>query len=171
VCREHGIHFTLYPIGYVPYAREAVAPITRSRDDGWKHTMFRAVVDAAHDAPAWSRKADGGPGWWTQRRQIARAASAVGLKATTRRAERVAGALDVGLAVHANAVREYAAAPGFRARARAATCILDAVPIDSRTTWRVLGAGWIAGSWPRPWLWDGATYSPFPAPERRAIPA
>ena len=170
VCKTHGVHFTLYPLGHVPYGRRAIAPFAAT-DNAWKQTIFHAAVDAAHGEPAWSREADGGPGWWTQRRQIARAAAVVGLRTTTRRAERVAERLGVGLAVQARGVHEYATAPGFRARARAVAGVLDSVTLDGRLPWRLLGAGWLCGAWPRPWLWDGASYRSFPAPERGAVSA
>jgi hypothetical protein len=154
----------------VPYGRRIIVPVSKA-DNAWEPTAFKAVVDAAHGKPAWSRKPTGGPGWWTQRRHIGRAATVLGLRASKRQSERVAGRLEVELATVANATRDYDAARGFRARARAAACVLDAVPVDRQVLERVLCAGWICGTWPRPWLWDGTTYRTFPAPERGAAPA
>ncbi len=170
VCRTHGVHFTLYPLGHVPYGRKTITPVAAA-DDAWKTTAFEAVMDASLGRPAWSRVPDGGPGWWTQRRHIARAASMIGLGSATRQAERAFERLGVGLAVHARGVREYATAPGFRARARAVAGVLDSVTLDAWVLWRLLGAGWLCGAWPRPWLWDGASYRTFPAPERGAVSA
>jgi len=151
-CRCHGVFFTLYPPGHVPYGRARVAPAEARGPDRWRPTQFAAALSAARGEPAWSRKPDGKPGWRTQRRHIARAAGMLGLTCPCRQAERVAGVLGAGVLAHARARAQYAAAAGFRQRAQAVVGVLDALA-PGGTLERVLAAGHAAGTLPEPWIW------------------
>jgi hypothetical protein len=158
-CDFHAGFFTLYPVGFEPYGRKKVAP-QRGRGEGWRQTIFVAAVAAAAGEPAWPREFDGGPGWWTQRRHIERAAMRLGLMSPIREAESIAETLGVGVMVHGQARGEYALAAGFRSRARATVRVLDAMPADGVLE-RVLGAGHLAGGL-APWIWTRRGYiTPF----------
>lgn len=165
VCTCHKMHFTLYPSGHVPYGRHAVAPVDawgRACGD-WRRTLFLAAIMAASGEPAWSRDFDGGPGWWTQRRQIKSAARWFGLLCPTRQAESIAETLGVGILVHSGAAGKYILAKGFRQRACAVIQVLDAMACDGLLLARVLRAGYQAGACPEPWIWTGKSYlAPFP---------
>ena len=158
-CTFHCGFFTLYPPGFEPHGRRKLAP-EQGRGKGWRKTIFEAAVVAAAGEPAWPRDFDGGPGWWTQRRQIEWAAGRLGLLSPVREAERVADVLGVGVMVHTRARSQYASATGFRSRARAVVRVLDAMPADGVLD-RVLGAGHLAGG-PAPWIWTRRGYiTPF----------
>ena len=158
-CATHEVFFTLYPMGFEPYGRSKVAS-ERGRCEGWRATIFEAAAVAAAGDPAWPRDFDGGPGWWTQRRHIERAAGRMGLMSPIREAESIAETLGVGMTVHAQARGEYKVATGFRSRARAVLSVLDAMPTDGVLE-RVLGAGHLAGG-PAPWIWTRHGYiTPF----------
>ena len=151
-CASHGIYFTLYPPSHVPYGRRRVVPVDIRGQDPWRQTQFRAALEATAGEPAWSREADGGPGWRTQRRHIERAAGMLGLKCPPRDAERVADALGVGMLVHGQARTKYTTATGFRNRGKAVMQVLDALP-ERGTLERMLAAGHAAGALPEPWIW------------------
>ncbi len=159
-CIGHGIYFTLYPPGHVPYGRKRVVPDDAHGQDPWRRTQFKAAVEAAAGEPAWSREPDGGPGWWTQRRQIERAAEMLGLTCPARQAERVADALSAGVLAHAQARRQYGEATGFRGRAQAVVRVLDVLSRGGLLE-RLLLAGHLAGTLPEPWIWTGQGY-PMP---------
>jgi len=159
MCATHEVFFTLYPRGYEPYGRSKVAP-ERCRSESWRETIFLAAMLAAAGEAAWPREFDGGPGWWTQRRHIERAAGRLGLMSPIREAESIAETLGVGVMVHTHVRSQYASATGFRSRARAVVRVLDAMPADGVLE-RVLGAGHLAGG-PAPWIWTRHGYStPF----------
>lgn len=160
-CQVHGIAFTLYPPGHVPYGR---GPAVRLGFDGGpvqpeadrdptdlrvEGTIFEAARDAAQ-GKAWDRARDGGSArWWqTQRRHLAQAALWLGvlpgLAATTR--ERIAAALGVPLLL----LREHAArvqrAPGYRSRGAAVMAVVGALPVGVAVD-RLAEAGCVIGRW------------------------
>ncbi len=67
-CRTHGIGFTVYPPGHVPYGRVALAPVApdghvlitaHSGTGRFDNTFFAAALDAA-DYQAWPHAAEDG---------------------------------------------------------------------------------------------------------------
>ena len=154
-CTTHGGFFTLYPHGFEPYGRRKVAP-EGGLGERWRDTIFEAALVAAAGEAGWPRDFDGGPGWWTQRRQIEWTARRLGLVSEGREAERVAHVLGVGVGVHARARREYGSATGYRARARAVVRVLGAVVADG-VVGRVYAAGHIVGG-AAPWMWRRRGY-------------
>jgi hypothetical protein len=100
-CVTHHRIFTLYPPGYVPYGRVAIAPVgsdgvpladDAEEGDAWERTLFRALQDAARGI-AWPRRLEPGDGergletWRTQGRRIRLAASLLGVLAEPERAQ------------------------------------------------------------------------------------
>lgn len=97
-CKAHKRYCTVYPPGWVPYARERLWP----RVCSWLATLFVAVLDLAKGR-RWPLQSppDGGC-WRTQYRHVRRLERSVGLGPDVSRqdAERAAQTLNVPLAAH-----------------------------------------------------------------------
>ena len=133
-CTEHGVSFTLYPIGWVPYGRAAV--VDRSGD--WSRTLFAVVVSIAATTPVRSM-----PGYRrTHQRRVVRAGRWVGVAGPDRAGETAAGVLGVGLAIHHASRAAYASASGWHGRARAIATSLEAVRGSDDLWRRALAAGY-----------------------------
>lgn len=162
-CRPHGIAFTLYPPGHVPYGRQAVAPAAPGAADDAKvfsGTLFGAALDAS-EGKAWSRACLGGSDrWWgTQGRRLARGVLVVGVEPATLRMirEQQECALGVGNLLLIDGVRIIGKAPGYRARGQAVRSVLDRLSRDPRIFKRVSVSGHLAGLWGAPCEWDPQT--------------
>ena len=162
-CRTHEHGFTLYPPGYVPYARVAVAPVALDGTaaglgvEAFAGTLLHATLDAAKGV-AWDRECAGGSStWWsTQGRYVAAAIRLCGvtpdLDAAARQAQ--AAALWVEMLLLLQGVQSIAEAPGYRSRGRAAVAVLERLAAGRCVLRRVLAAGHLAGLWGAPWRWD-----------------
>jgi len=162
-CRTHGVAFTLYPPGYVPYGRAPVAPVEQgdAEADAGGAALADTVLEAAQDAAqgaAWPRECEGGSSkWWgTQCRQVSVATALCGvlpdLDAAARQAQ--AAALWTPLLLLLQGAKAIAAAPGYRSRGQAVMAVLDRVAPGPCVLQRVLAAGHLAGLWGAPWRWD-----------------
>ncbi len=167
-CRTHGVAFTLYPPGHVPYGRCPVAPVDlqgrplctadehgREATLSWEQTLFGAALDGAH-RKAWPRR-NGLPEqqgcWRTQGRRIRQLGQIVGL-------------VDAGdnpmlgpLGVSALGLREaraaYAQAKGYKDRGRAVgTIAMELQRASCDVLDLVLAAGFASGRWGHPLRWD-----------------
>lgn len=172
-CDPHG-HFTVYPPGFVPFGRTAVAPVGFSGEVHagdphaapaikWRRSIFEAPVALAA-GPAWQR--DLGRTDRLQRRHSESAARILGLSPDIESiaVERIRGVLDLTGIAHEKARRDFA---GARSNARRAALLLPlpaAVVLDSGVGARILSAGFLAGLWGRPVLFDARTATLFPAP-------
>lgn len=145
-CHAHGLSFSIYPPGFVPYSRRALfgvpgAPATEA-------PSFASVAREAAEGVAWVRAAAGGTDrWWTtQTRLLRRLGEALGgFACSARDLVSVAVGLPLGLLARvANAV-------GFRSRGRALTDVLETLDGDLD---RLLLAGALAGCWGAPWRWQ-----------------
>lgn len=163
VCTLHHRHFTLYPLGFVPYRRSRIAPVGEdgrvlSRPDaglaGWEETLFEAVV-ALDAAPSTNLGLE--PGTRQRRRQLDIAASVLGLTGSLRSAEQSAAELEVQLLVLTTARDAYAQARGVEQRARAIRPILAALPRSGPLLLRLLRAGTRAKVWGAAWWWTTDT--------------
>ena len=165
-CLTHNRAFTLYPPGFVPYGRVAVAPVAPDGSavvqavvdaQAFAGTLFDAALDAAQ-GEAWPRQCEGGTDrWWgRQCRHVDAALSICGvaptLLAPAREAQ--AAALDVPTLLLLEHAAAIAAAPGYRSRGRAVRAVLDRVPAGPCPLQRVLAAGHLAGLWGPPLLWE-----------------
>jgi hypothetical protein len=162
-CVIHGVAFTLYPPGFVPYSRGPIAPVSH---DGapilaeppctaWTATLLAAALDAARGHP-WRRAARGGTAtWWsTQVRRIAWAIALLGLDPLPDDdRHRHALALGIDALALLEGARAIAATPGYRVRGRAVAEILDRIA-GPRLLGRLLRAGHLPGLWGPPFLWD-----------------
>jgi len=147
-CHAHGASFSVYPPGFVPYARRALlcTPVPLVPDV----PSFAAVAAEAANGTAWDRAAeDGSSRWWsTQGRLLRRFRQALG--AFEAGLHEVV-ALALGLPLHLlSAVK---GAVGYRARGRALVSVLEALGQDLD---RLLLAGALAGCWGSPWRWQPA---------------
>ncbi len=168
-CETHGVAFTLYPPGHVPYGRVAVAavdvqgkPLHRADDMtsvprlAWEQSMFGASQDAAK-AVAWPRSGHDAASfqgsWRTQGRYIAQASDVLGLTGSEHPS--FVGALGVSALGQREAASAYRSAGGYEARGRAVCMIvgeLELTPCDLLDV--ILRAGFAAGRWGRPRRWD-----------------
>lgn len=140
-CHAHDLYFSVYPPGFVPYARRPLV------DTAGGPTSFDAVAREAAAGVAWPRQG-AGPRWWnTQRRLLRRLSEALGAFTDARDAI----ALAVGLPLRVLA--QVADAVGFQARGRACVAALGALGGDLD---RLLLAGAVAGTWGAPWRWQPA---------------
>jgi hypothetical protein len=162
-CAAHKHGFTLYPPGYVPYGRAAVAPVTQggfergAGAESFAGTLLDAALDAAK-ATAWPRECPGGSArWWgKQGRHVAAAVRICGvapdLDAAARQAQAAALWVETLLLIHG--AQTIAAKPGYRSRGQAAVAVLGRLAPGPCVLQRVLAAGHLAGLWGPPWRWD-----------------
>lgn len=182
-CRTHPHYFTVYPLGFTPYARQALAPLastvraaaseSAAISSPWDRTVFEAAFRAAegklglrdviHGDPVESRYATG-------RRRTQRAGFLLGLAAETdeRVAEVVAQSLSLLGLDHRAARQAFSHARTRREQGAAIISTLHVLPTAGALEPRLLGAGFLVGLWGRPALWDARTSSrtfpPFAAP-------
>lgn len=181
-CREHGVAFTLYPPGYVPYSRVAVAPVDAEgqlvrevedvgsgreglddEDEGktagqlsWDTTIFRAARDAERRL-AWPRRntKDAMGSWRTQGRWLAIAAACLGLTSGDSDHWPLVGLLGVPGLVWREARAKYADARGYVVRGQAVMLALGALyAAGHRLLDMLLAAGFKAARWGEPQYWD-----------------
>ncbi|MFH1570271.1 MAG: hypothetical protein ABIL09_19925 [Gemmatimonadota bacterium] len=164
-CGRHPLgRYTLYPLGHIPYGRQAVVPCSPAgpllRDPAtgqplWPGTLFDAAVEAA-DAQRWPghSPADDDRRRRTQGCRLDLAGHLLGvhpeLEARTR--ERLATRLRVPTITLGDAARCWATS--WRARGAAIRTVLRALPIDGSLLDRLLAAGAVAALWPPPQRWD-----------------
>lgn len=148
-CHAHGASFSVYPPGFIPYARRALLdspPVTSVPEA----PSFAAVAAEAANGTAWDRAAKHGSSrWWsTQWRVLHRLRQALG--AFEAGLHEVV-ALALGLPLHL--LSAVTGAVGYRARGQALQAVLTALGGDLD---RLLLAGALAGCWGSPWRWQRA---------------
>ena len=172
-CAHHG-HFTVYPPGFVPYGRTAVAPVgfageVRAGDPHaaaaikWRHSVFEASVAIA-TGQAWQRDRERTDP--LQRRHGEIAAGILGLSPDIESitVERIRGVLELPGLDHEKARRDFVTARDSAQRVAALMPLLDAVVLDGGVCARILSAGFLAGLWGRPALLDARTATVFQSP-------
>jgi hypothetical protein len=180
-CSTHQVAFTVYPPGYYPYGRVAVAPVAPggellregdadvtetsgaqgdavSRALDWVLTVFGAAQDAA-EGHAWPRESPSG--WRTQGRWLQLGARLLGIGPAAdgtadeqRYREQMAGMLGVSALHVLEGARRFRSSRGYRERGRAVMALLARLPTPRSLGERLLAAGAIAGLWGRPSRWD-----------------
>ncbi len=92
----------------------------------------------------------------TQHRRIERAGRVLGLAARVcePEAEQIRELLGVDGVEHDQARRRYIAADGLRQRGEAVQSVLGRLAVNDGLWVRLLGAGFVAGVWATPWLWQ-----------------
>ena len=153
-CGVHGRRFTVYPPGYRPYSRRALAPVDPrgelvlegGGDVDWSSTLFEACEEAA-SGQIWKKEPLVGesrkPRYATQRRWIGWSARLLGLLLGLRRwsVESVRQALAVNGLHHEQARAAYEQARGSQARAQAVLLVRDQLGADALLLARLLEAG------------------------------
>ncbi len=177
-CETHGMSFTLYPPGYVPYGRAPMAPVDteghvllevgefdRAGDPGdneiseepaWDGTIFRAARDGSQGL-AWPRQGSTTVfgSWRTQGRWIAIAAQCLGLTGAVLDRWPLVGPLGVPALLMREASAAYACAKGYVARGHAVARLLVALATTGRRLLDLLlSAGFSAGRWGEVLRWD-----------------
>jgi len=183
-CKRHEVAFTLYPPGYVPYGRAAIAPLDaecqvlhdttdaeagegmpcneRPKQLAWETTIFRAALDGRARL-AWPREScrDAFGSWRTQGRWLAVIARWLGLTHGDDGQWSYAGPLGVPTLTLREASAGYASAKGYVARGRAAALVVDALSAMTVTGRLLLEllllAGFVAGLWGTALRWDART--------------
>lgn len=169
-CRTHGRACTLYPLGHVPYGRQAVAPVGLdgqvrfstesepeaggSRRPEWRATQLGAAF-AAIDEPMiklTDRR------WWATQapERLTQSAALLGVhpQLAVPDADAIAYRLEIPRLVLRQAADEYAGARGRAARGRVLVGVLDQLRTDACLLDRVLAAGACAGCWGTVTRWD-----------------
>ena len=92
----------------------------------------------------------------TQRRRVERAGRVLGLAGgiCEPESEQIRELLGVDGVEHDQARRRYIAAPGLHQRGEAVESVLRRLPMNDGLWVRMLGAGFVAGVWATPWLWQ-----------------
>jgi len=144
-CVVHGVAFTLYPRGHVPYGQIAVAPVSpdgsaiaTEAGDRWTRTIFGASADASR-AVEWARatprdnedRLGKPPDRWasTQRRRLTAALAILGVavEQPERQREQHAEALGVDLIDVLSAAKAVRDDAGYVARGREVVRLLDQI--------------------------------------------
>lgn len=181
-CTTHRRSFTLYPPGYVPYARVRLSPVVpdgsavldaggeERREDSvgsaagrFAGTYFEAALDAASSKlwPSdWQQPVGGDRSarrWAsTQARRTRRASRLLGLAPELSHEMRALVAKTLGvetLLLHEES-RKLTASAGVTAMGRAVAAVLAALPASGCLVDRLAEAGHVVGLWPEPWRWD-----------------
>jgi hypothetical protein len=183
-CEVHGHYFTLYPPGYAPWQRVAVAPVASDGGrvqglsagaDGFNDTLFDAALDASAGV-AWSREGPGDKYWSTQGRRLELAQRLCGVAPEL--ADPVRDLVAETLRVDGLLLREQAEAlrwcGGYRQRGMAVRALLEALARAQPSDERLLHAGFVVGAWGLPRRWDPVAgvlrTRPFPGGGTRAPP-
>ncbi len=167
-CVTHGRSFTIYPVGWPPYARSPLIAVDhRGRlvapEDGgnsWQDTAFNAVVDASNEilwpeevmlGPLTSAAADT-PSLPCRRTQIRHVAGAIRLfaidtAATMRERELVSRALGIDLMPLESSSQRIRDGPGLRARGKEGAKVLEQLPAITGTISGLLALGASRGYW------------------------
>lgn len=176
-CASHG-HFTVYPMGWVPYGRTAVAPVSGSGDPlrgesdvaraKWRQTVFEAAVVVSTRA----RGGIGGDVDGFERRHIVLSAAILGLRADidTATTERIRGELGLAGLDHDKTRRDFASVDDAVGQARAIVPLLAVLLVDNSISRRVLRAGHLAGVWGRPLVLEVPVKGPFPPAGTPRVP-
>jgi hypothetical protein len=166
-CHRHGVSFTVYPPGYVPYGRTTVAPVdlqgrgvepveSTEPDSGsslaTSGTMWEAVAEAATGL-RWPETGGAVGSRRTQGRRLVATAALLGLRSEPRVRERVAAVLGIATLTLHEAARRWSERIGWRERAQLLLGLLKRCSAGGLSR-AVLAAGHLTGLWGRPSRWD-----------------
>ncbi len=159
-CLTHGLSFTIYPPGHVPYGRVPFVDLapdgTEKRSTREPETIFAAAAEAAAGKrwPADTATAPGGVRS-TQRRRVTRAAGILGLVGDEPGHALAAGVAHVPGGLLAEAVRRLAGGCDLTRMGQEVTRVLrDLAGRSGRALMdRLAVLGHLAGLWGRPFRW------------------
>jgi hypothetical protein len=169
-CRAHGIAFTLYPRGHVPYGRERIAPVAPDGSPcygaGDTHRFAGTWFDAALDAAAgeaWPQdfpedQPSTRPRFGTQLTRLARACVLTGVAPGLTEEHR--GACAQALAVPGQLLHEATQRicddPGYPSQGRSVREVLGHLAMAPSLFERLVACGTAAGLWPLLHQWQPA---------------
>lgn len=173
-CRPHGIAFSVYPPGHVPYGRKPLVrlapdgnevqrdPVDASAAESLEGTLFEAAADAA-GGRAWARAEqlpETGPWWNTQRRHLDVAEQLLGLSShfDERQRLQIATALQVSLLDLTAAAASLRDSSGYRSHGAATLSVLELMKVRPCLLQRLMRAGQMAGRWGVPYFADPTTH-------------
>ena len=160
-CRTHGVTFTLYPPGHVPYGRKAIGSdvptVGMAGAKAFVGTLFDASLDASQGSP-WPRVCPGGSTqWWgTQRQYLSIAMHLCGVApdmSTTLR-EILAAALQTETLLLLDGSAAITAQPGYQSRGQAVRTVLEQLPSGPCAIERLSVSGHLIGFWGAPYVWE-----------------
>lgn len=164
-CTAHSC-FTIYPPGFSPYQRKSLGQAaygnsglvgTHWPKETCRDSLFQAALDGS-EGKAWLRYWVEGPRqWWeSQRRDISKAQSLLGLALGMTQAEilAVATILDIDYLLIAEARAKIGAAPGYQCRGKGVRMVLNVLMNKGSPLERLQLAGCRAGLWGKPLWWD-----------------
>ena len=160
-CRIHQLRFTIYPIGFAPYYRKRIAPVSPDGSlvvegkgaEQFAGTYFDAALDAAKSQSWWhsyQEQSESLPAFTTQSMHLKRMCAWFGIAPDSdmKQQEAVIHLLGVpGQLLHDNA-NLIQAQPGYHNQGIAICAILDAVTIQFSLFERIAELGAISGFWP-----------------------
>lgn len=160
-CSAHGASFTLYPIGWAPFGRVAIACVDPgggalgAGSEVPTATLLRAALDAAC-GKLWAIAQSEGCCRRTQGRRIGAAAKVLGIwpGLEDRAREQVAVAIRLPLLELQDAARAFTTHRSWRARGELVRAFFSRVGVSPGALDGLLRAGSIAGNWGRPSRWD-----------------
>ena len=163
-CATHRGSFTVYPYGHVPHGRKLLVPIAvdgsllEDKDGDGVDDFFQAARDAAA-GKAWPKESWEGYSqgrFITQCRRLDRATHLTGVASTLKplQREQVVACLEIeGVHVHAGGV-QLQGVVGYRCIGAVIVTLLTVIQAQKQTYTRLLAAGYSAGLWSRPYVWE-----------------
>jgi hypothetical protein len=165
-CSTHNKGFTIYPPGWVPYGRKALAPVALDGDrisssegaNRFEETYFEAALDAVNQC-AWPHQSSAGslePRFTTQTRHLQRSSLLLGIYPSfhQRLREETAQILDVpGQLLHDGAAL-IKKQTGYHGLGKACCHILESIPASNWLFESLAEAGANVCLWPSPYIWD-----------------
>jgi hypothetical protein len=167
-CRTHGVAFTLYPPGHVPYGRKPLVPMApdgslwvgSKQAHPFAGTVFDAALDAA-EGEAWPADFDdehptsnSKPRFGTQLTHLARACELTGVGQAPGWRELCSQVLAVpGQLLH-DLTQRIELSPGYRSRGGAVCEVLSSLALGPALYERLCACGTAAGLWPPLYQWQ-----------------
>jgi len=161
-CHRHGVSFTVYPPGHVPYGRTAVAPVdlqgrrVKPTEPGssiaTSGTMWEAAADAATGL-RWPESGGAVGSRRTQGRRLVTTAALLGLRSEPRVREQIATMLGIATLTLHEAARRCSELATWRDRAQLLLGLLERCSAGGLSR-ALLAVGHLTGLWGRPSRWD-----------------
>jgi hypothetical protein len=161
-CHRHGVSFTVYPPGHVPYGRTAMVPldlqgrrVEPAEPDSsiaTSGTMWEAVADAVSGL-RWPETGGAVGSRRTQGRRLVATAALLGLRSEPRVREQVATVLGIATLTLHEAARRCSGLVGWRELAQLLLGLLERCRAGGLPR-ALLSAGHLTGLWGRPSRWD-----------------
>ena len=167
-CKTHGVYFTLYPPGHVPYGRVSFAelalngtPVEKGRGPPFGHTYFDAALDAAAGIQ-WPKSSSEGSmqaRFITQCRHMERCSLIFGLRKKMERRGKVAEQLGIGGFLLEEARHRLLVDGGFGVEGQAICQVLNVLEETEPIFQRLATCGHYDDIWPQIQRWRENHYN------------